>query len=47
MRLVILADTHVPKRARTLPDDVWRAVDGADLVVQSTIGSHAVTVERR
>ena len=34
-RLLLLADTHVPKRARTLPDEVWRAVDEADLVVHA------------
>jgi putative phosphoesterase len=31
-RLLLLADTHVPKRARSLPDQVWRAVDEADVV---------------
>jgi putative phosphoesterase len=33
--LLILADTHVPTRARELPDQVWRAVDEADLVVHA------------
>ncbi|MFC0678461.1 metallophosphoesterase family protein [Lysobacter korlensis] len=31
-RLLLIADTHVPKRARVLPDEVWRAVDEADVV---------------
>jgi putative phosphoesterase len=31
-RLLLLADTHVPKRARRLPDAVWAAVDQADVV---------------
>jgi putative phosphoesterase len=35
VRLLILADTHVPARARDLPDQVWRAVDDADLVVHA------------
>lgn len=35
MRLLILADTHVPRRARDLPDQVWRAVAEADLVVHA------------
>jgi putative phosphoesterase len=35
MRLLLLADTHVPKRARTLPPQVWAAVDSADLVVHA------------
>ncbi|MET1043290.1 MAG: metallophosphoesterase [Microbacteriaceae bacterium] len=34
-RLLLLADTHVPKRARRLSDDVWRAVEMADLVVHA------------
>lgn len=34
-RLLLLADTHVPARAKRLPDDVWRAVDEADVVVHA------------
>jgi uncharacterized protein len=34
-RLLLLADTHVPVRARVLPDQVWRAVDAADVVVHA------------
>jgi putative phosphoesterase len=34
-RLLLLADTHVPKRARALSAQVWRAVDDADLVVHA------------
>jgi putative phosphoesterase len=34
-RLLLLADTHVPKRARVLPDQVWAAVDDADVVVHA------------
>lgn len=34
-RLLLLADTHVPKRARDLPPQVWRAVGEADLVVHA------------
>ena len=33
--LLLLADTHVPKRAKALADQVWRAVDSADLVVHA------------
>ena len=33
--LLIVADTHVPKRARDLPDELWRAVDAADVVVHA------------
>ncbi|MDG4829221.1 metallophosphoesterase [Solwaraspora sp. WMMD1047] len=35
MRLVIMADTHLPKRARDLPAPLWDAVDGADLVIHA------------
>jgi hypothetical protein len=35
VRLVLMADTHVPKRARDLPERLWRAVDGADLVMHA------------
>ncbi|WP_212842475.1 metallophosphoesterase [Catellatospora sp. IY07-71] len=35
MRLVIMADTHVPKRAGDLPAPLWAAVDGADVVVHA------------
>jgi uncharacterized protein len=31
-RLLLIADTHVPKRARDLPDQVWDAVRAADVV---------------
>ncbi|WP_344651827.1 metallophosphoesterase [Cryptosporangium japonicum] len=35
MRLVIMADTHVPKRARDIPSVLWDAVDAADLVIHA------------
>ena len=35
MRLVLLADTHVPRRARVLPAAVWAAVADADVVVHA------------
>ena len=34
-RLLLLADTHVPKRARDLPAEVWRKVETADVVVHA------------
>ena len=34
-RLLLLADTHLPKRARALPAQVWAAVEEADLVVHA------------
>lgn len=35
MRLLLIADTHVPKRARDLPPQVWEAVDAADVVIHA------------
>jgi uncharacterized protein len=35
MRLLVIADTHLPKRARDLPAAVWAAVDEADVVVHA------------
>ena len=35
MRLVILADTHVPRRARDLPPAVWHAAESADVVIHA------------
>jgi putative phosphoesterase len=34
-RLVIMADTHVPVRARDLPEELWRAVEAADVVIHA------------
>ncbi len=35
LRLLLLADTHLPARARDLPDQVWAEVDRADVVVHA------------
>lgn len=35
MRLLLIADTHVPKRARDLPARVWDEVARADVVVHA------------
>jgi putative phosphoesterase len=35
VRLVVLADTHVPRRARDLPAEVWAAVEQADAVLHA------------
>ena len=32
---MITADTHVPRRARDLPPDLWRAIVDADVVVHA------------
>jgi putative phosphoesterase len=33
--LLLLADTHVPARARDLPAEVWSAIDTSDVVVHA------------
>ncbi|MEV4601305.1 metallophosphoesterase [Amycolatopsis sp. NPDC049253] len=35
MRLLLVADTHLPKRAKELPDAVWAEVERADVVVHA------------
>ena len=35
MRLVVLADTHVPRRAKDLPAEVWTAVEEAHAVLHA------------
>jgi putative phosphoesterase len=35
VRLLLLADTHVPRRAKALPAAVWDEVDRADVVVHA------------
>ena len=34
-RLLLLSDTHVPQKARALPEQVWRAIDAADVVIHA------------
>jgi len=33
--ILLLADTHLPKRAKALPDQVWREVDATDVVLHA------------
>jgi len=35
VRLLLIADTHVPRRARDLPAQVWDEVAGADVVIHA------------
>jgi len=35
LRLLVIADTHLPARARDLPAEVWSAVDEADVVLHA------------
>ncbi|MGQ0575643.1 MAG: metallophosphoesterase family protein [Pseudonocardia sp.] len=35
MRLLLIADTHLPRRGRDLPGPLWDAVDAADVVIHA------------
>ncbi|PRC53431.1 YfcE family phosphodiesterase, partial [Mycobacterium sp. ITM-2017-0098] len=35
VRLLLIADTHLPKRAKDLPAAVWDEVDDADVVIHA------------
>lgn len=41
MRILLISDTHVPHRARSLPDRVWAEVDSADVVIHAGDWVHA------
>lgn len=45
-RLLLLADTHVPLRAKDLPGPVWDAVDAADVVVHAGDWVHVDLLDR-
>ncbi|MBE7162362.1 MAG: metallophosphoesterase [Williamsia herbipolensis] len=44
-RLLLLADTHIPKRAKRLPDEVLAAIDDADVVIHAGDWVDLATVE--
>lgn len=35
MRIVLISDTHIPHRARGLPETVWEQVEAADVVMHA------------
>jgi putative phosphoesterase len=35
MDLLVIADTHIPVRARILPEQVWQAAEAADVVIHA------------
>ncbi|WP_148613143.1 metallophosphoesterase family protein [Nocardioides rubriscoriae] len=45
-RVLLLADTHLPKRARDLPAAVWDRVDEADVVVHAGDWVDLATLDR-
>ena len=45
MRIVLIADTHIPKRAKDLPAEVWSAIDAADVVLHAGDWIDVATVD--
>lgn len=45
MKLLLISDTHVPKRARALPAPVLAAVDAADVVIHAGDWVDAATLD--
>ncbi|GAA0412720.1 metallophosphoesterase family protein [Leifsonia naganoensis] len=45
MKLLMISDTHVPKRARALPEQVLAAVDAADVVIHAGDWVDAATLD--
>ena len=45
LRLVLVSDTHVPARARTLPPQLLAAIDGADVVIHAGDWVDAATLD--
>ncbi|MBT2368971.1 metallophosphoesterase [Streptomyces sp. ISL-10] len=45
MRLLLISDTHVPSRARRLPDEVMARVEEADVVVHAGDWVDAATLD--
>jgi putative phosphoesterase len=35
MDLLLMSDTHLPRRGRSLPEELWRAVERVDVVVHA------------
>ena len=44
--LVIMSDTHLPKRARDLPEELWGAVEDADVVIHAGDWVDVATLDR-
>jgi putative phosphoesterase len=44
--LVLLSDTHLPKRAKDLPAELWSDIDAADVVVHAGDWVDLATVDR-
>ncbi|MFP1625512.1 metallophosphoesterase family protein [Streptomyces sp. 5K101] len=45
MRLLLISDTHVPRRARRLPDEVMARVEEADVVIHAGDWADTATLD--
>jgi putative phosphoesterase len=46
VRLLLISDTHIPKRARDLPTELWDEVDRADVVIHAGDWVDLATLDR-
>ncbi|MFD3446249.1 metallophosphoesterase family protein [Microbacteriaceae bacterium 4G12] len=46
IELLLMSDTHLPKRAKDLPPELWSAVDAADVVFHAGDWVHLETLDR-
>ena len=35
MRIAVIADTHIPKRAKTLPEGAWKIIKESDAIIHA------------
>lgn len=45
-RVLLMADTHLPRRARDLPAELWRAVEEVDVVIHAGDWVDLATLDR-
>ncbi len=46
IRVAVLGDTHLPRRARDLPATAWRLIDSSDLVIHTGDVTDAALLDR-
>ena len=46
MRFLLLSDTHLPNRAKDLPEELWLAMDDADVVLHAGDWVDTATLDR-
>jgi hypothetical protein len=49
MRIAVLADTHIPKRAKNLPDSAWKILEYAETILHAAMslpGNFSISCRR-